>query len=78
MTTQTKTTGQEFLLTDVNHGIMQHALTIPEDGLLVRLTVEDERLKARCEEEVKQQPGQSIPMITGALERLQVSQRFWF
>ena len=30
MTTQTKTTAQEFLLTDVNHGIMQHPLTIPE------------------------------------------------
>jgi hypothetical protein len=78
MTTQTKTTGQEFLLTDLNHGIMQHPLTIPEEGLLVRLTVEDERLKARFEEEVKQQPDQSLPMITWALERSQVSRRFWF
>ena len=41
MATQTKPTGQEFFLTDLNHGIMQHPLTIPEEGLLVRLTVQD-------------------------------------
>ena len=35
MTTQTKTTGQESLLTDLNHGIMQHPLTIPEEGWTV-------------------------------------------
>ena len=43
----------------------------------MRLTVEDERLKARFEEEVKQQPDQPLPMITWALERLQVSRQFW-
>ena len=65
-------------MTDLNHGIMQHPLTIPEERLLVQLMVEDEPLKARFEEEVKLQLGQSLPMITWALERLQVSRRFWF
>ena len=51
---------------------MQHPLTIPEEGLLVRITVQDGRLKASFEGGPKQQPGQSVPMITWALERLQV------
>ena len=78
MATETKKTAQEFYLSDLNHGIMQHPLTIPEEGLLVRLTVQDERLKASFEEGATQQPGLSLQMITWALERLEVSRRFWF
>jgi len=72
MGTQTKTTGREFFLSDLNHGLIQHPLTIPDEGLLVRLTGEGERLKASFEEGAKQQPGASLQMITWALEQVQV------
>ena len=72
MATKTKPTGHTFYLSDLNHGIIQHPLTIPEEGLLVRIRVENGRLKALFEEGAKQEPGASLQMITWALERLQV------
>lgn len=67
MPTQTKKTKQYIL----NSGVMQHLLTMPTEGLLVRLTVQGERLKATFEEGAEQ-PGMSLQMITWALEGLQV------
>ena len=72
MATQTKTTGQQYLLTS---GIQQdHLLTIPEEGLLVRLTVDGERFSASLEE-CSKQPGTSsmaFPIIAWALAQIQV------
>jgi hypothetical protein len=39
MAAETQTTGHTFYLSDLNHGIHQHPLRIPDEGLLVRLTV---------------------------------------
>lgn len=47
MAKQTQTPGQQVIL---NNGIMQHLLTIPEQGLLERLRVEGQRLCATFEE----------------------------
>lgn len=68
MAKQTKHTTQKVIL---NNGIMQHLLSIPEEGLLVRLRGDGRRLAATFEEGAEQ-PGHSLQMITWALEGLQV------
>jgi hypothetical protein len=72
MTTQTHTTGQEYFLTSGIH--QDHLLTIPEEGLLVRLRVDDERLSASLEEGSKQpsMSSSAFPIIAWALAQIQV------
>lgn len=72
MATETKATGQQYLLTS---GIQQdHLLTIPEEGLLVRLTLDGERFSASFEECSKQpdMPSLAFPIIAWALAQIQV------
>lgn len=68
MAKQTPTPGQQVIL---NNGIMQHLFTIPEQGLLVRLRVDGQRLSASFEQGTEQ-PGISLQILTWVLQQLQV------
>ena len=68
MTKQTKKTEQQIIL---NNGVMQSMLTIPDEGLLVRLRIDGRNLVASFEEEVGQ-PGTALQMIAWALIHLRV------
>lgn len=70
METQTTQKTKQYIL---NVGVMQYMFTMPEEGLLVRLQVEGNRLSATFEEGVEQR-SMPLQVITNALERLQVDQ----
>lgn len=70
MATKTKKTQTRVILVSA---LGQHLLSVPEDGLLVRLKINGNRLSCSFEEG-QDQPGISLQMLTWALEKIQVDQ----